>query len=336
MKYLSTFMTFGVAVAMVAFASAAQAKETLTVYTYDAFAAEWGPGPAVKTAFEAECDCTLDFVALDSSVGILSRLKLEGASSPADVVLGLDTNLTVEAKKTGLLTKHKADVSKVKLPTGPWTDETFVPFDYGYFAFVYNSETVSDVPSSLNELVNADPKLKIVLQDPRSSTPGLGFLLWMKSVYGDDAPAAWDKLEDKVVTTTKSWSDAYFNFFLAGEADMVLSYTTSPAYHLIAENDPKFKAASFTEGHYMQVEVAAALKSSDTPELAQQFMQFILEDGFQVAIPTGNWMYPVTDVKQPDGFETLITPAKTLYLSEGDVNSKRRNWVDEWLDASSN
>jgi len=222
------------------------------------------------------------------------------------------------------------------LPTGEWTDDTFVPFDYGYFAFVYNSEVVKDVPKSLDDLINAKSDLKIVLEDPRSSTPGLGFMLWMKSVYGDDTADAWNKLDDKIVTTTKSWSDAYFNFFLSGEADMVMSYTTSPAYHLIAENDPKYKAASFTEGHYLQVEVAATVKSSDSPELSKSFMQFIVSDEFQSAIPTGNWMYPVTDIEQPEGFKTLITPTKSLTLSETDVHENRRAWVDEWLDASDN
>lgn len=35
------------------------------VYTYDSFSAEWGPGPAVKKAFEADCNCELKFVALE-------------------------------------------------------------------------------------------------------------------------------------------------------------------------------------------------------------------------------------------------------------------------------
>jgi thiamine transport system substrate-binding protein len=43
---------------------------------------------------------------------------------------------------------------------------------------------------------------------------------------------------------------------------MVLSYTTSPAYHLIAEEDPTKAAAAFAEGHYMQIEVAASWKAS--------------------------------------------------------------------------
>src|SRR3979409_734108 len=82
-------------------ASRADDLPVLTVYTYSSFVSDWGPGPAVKKAFEAECACKLNLVAGEDGVVLLSRLRLEGASSPADVVLGLDTNLTAEAAATG-------------------------------------------------------------------------------------------------------------------------------------------------------------------------------------------------------------------------------------------
>ena len=49
----------------------AQDNPTLTVYTYDAFAADWGPGPALKQGFEAQCECTLDFVSANDSISAL-------------------------------------------------------------------------------------------------------------------------------------------------------------------------------------------------------------------------------------------------------------------------
>src|SRR6185295_10626573 len=111
----------------------AAAKETLTVYTYESFIAEWGPGPKVKAAFEKECGCTLNWVSVTDGVAMLNRLKLEGASTEADVVLGLDTNLTAEAKATGLIAPHGLDLSSLSLPIA-WNDADFVPYDWGYFA----------------------------------------------------------------------------------------------------------------------------------------------------------------------------------------------------------
>ena len=53
---LSTLMLAGVLSATVA---VAEDKPVLTVYTYDGFNAEWGPGPAIEKAFEATCGCDL-------------------------------------------------------------------------------------------------------------------------------------------------------------------------------------------------------------------------------------------------------------------------------------
>ena len=314
---------------------AAQDKPVLTVYTYDSFVTEWGPGPAVETAFEATCDCDLQFVAAGDGAALLSRLQLEGPRSQADVVLGLDTNLTDRARKTGLFAPLAARPARLNLPI-EWEDETFVPYDWGYFAFVYDTTRLEKAPGSFKELIDAPDDLKIVIQDPRSSTPGLGLLMWIKTAYPNSAGRIWEGLAPRILTVTKGWSEAY-GMFLEGEADMVLSYTTSPAYHLIAEEDATKAAASFSEGHYMQIEVAGRLASSDQPELADAFLAFVTSDAFQSIIPTTNWMYPARFPQEglPAGFETLITPADSLILPDAKAAAIRDAALDEWLKALS-
>ena len=111
-------------------AQAAPQKPTLTIYTYDSFTADWGPGPAIKKAFEQQCDCELKLVALSDGVSLLNRLRMEGNKSKADIILGLDNNLIHAAKETGLFAPSNIDTSKLALPE-KWTDDTFVPYDYG-------------------------------------------------------------------------------------------------------------------------------------------------------------------------------------------------------------
>jgi thiamine transport system substrate-binding protein len=309
------------------------AKPVLTVYTYDAFSADWGPGPAVKKAFEAQCGCELKFVALEDGVSLLNRVRMEGKNTKADVVLGLDNNLLQAAQQTGLFAKSDVDTRELQVPGG-WKDTTFVPFDYGYFAFVYNKNTLKNPPTSLKELVESPEKWRVIYEDPRTSTPGLGLLLWMQKVYGDNAPEAWQKLAKKTVTVTKGWSEAY-GLFLKGESDLVLSYTTSPAYHIIEEKKDNYAAASFAEGNYLQVEVAARLANSKQPKLAEQFMQFMVTPAFQNTIPTGNWMYPVIKTDLPAGFASLSVPKTTLQFSPEEVASHRSQWVSQWQRAIS-
>ena len=315
------------------FALPAFAKPVLTVYTYDSFAADWGPGPVVKKAFEADCSCELKFVALEDGVSLLNRLRMEGKNSKADVVLGLDNNLLEAATNTGLFAKSGVPADAVKVPGG-WKNDTFVPFDYGYFAFVYDKNRLKNPPKSLKELVESEQKWRVIYQDPRTSTPGLGLLLWMQKVYGDKSAEAWQKLAAKTVTVTKGWSEAY-GLFLKGEGDLVLSYTTSPAYHIIEEKKENYAAADFAEGHYLQVEVAARTKASKQPELAEKFLKFMVSPAFQSAIPTGNWMYPVTDVALPAGFDGLVKPQNTLEFTPQQVAEKRASWVSEWQRAVS-
>jgi thiamine transport system substrate-binding protein len=310
------------------------AAGTLTIYTYESFVTDWGPGPKIKSNFEKQCGCTVKFVAIQDGVAILNRLKLEGASTAADVVLGLDTNLVAEAKALKLFAPHGLDPAGHSAPG--WTDDVFMPYDYGHFAFVYDSDSLKKPPESLAELVEGGAKEKIIIEDPRTSTPGLGLLLWMKVVFGDRASEAWKTLRPRILTVTPGWSEAY-GLFTKGEAPMVLSYTTSPAYHMIEEKTDRYKAAKFSEGHYVQIEVAGIIQSSKNQKLAREFMDFMLQPGFQDVIPTSNWMWPAgqTSKPLPKAFDLLIKPEKSLMLDPETVARNRKAWTDEWLNATS-
>lgn len=306
---------------------------TLTIYTYDSFTASWGAGPKIKEAFEKEHNCNVKFVGMSSSIGALRKIQLEGKNTKADILLGLDTSIAQTANKTGLFAKHDLNTSTLDLPV-TYTDDNFVPFDYSYFAFVYDGDKLKNPPLSFEALASMPKYFKIVIQDPRSSTAGLGLLLWIKEVYKEKAGEYWKKLAPHILTITKGWSESY-GLFLKGEADMVFSYTTSPAYHIIEENKTNYKAAHFTNGHYGQVEVAAMLKSSKNKDLAKKFLGFMHSETFADIIPTTNWAYPVVKTKQglPKAYETLTQPSKMILLDGVTVEATRKATINEWLHA---
>ncbi len=303
----------------------------LTVYAPDYFASEWGPGPSIEAAFEKECNCDLQFKTGD----VLSRIILEGARSEADVVIGLNTDVTKKARETGLFAAHGQDNSQLTLPL-TWTDQVFLPFNYGHTAFVYNAEKLREAPQSFDALIHSNDELKVIIQDPRSSISGLALVLWVKAVFGEEAENVWEKLAPKILTVTKGWSEAY-GLFTEGEADMVLSFTTSPAYHIVAEGDLTKKAAIFPEGHYLMVELAAKLKGTDNPELADAFLAFIMTDTFQNLIPEGNWSLPAAlEVSEwPQAFQELPLPEKVLFYSEEEAATLRGVAIEEWRRALS-
>ena len=334
---MPSFKTISLALALtLGFAAhaGAQTKPVLTVYSYSSFVGKYGPGKTVKERFEAVCGCEVAYVSAEDAGSLVGRLRLEGDTTKADVVLGLDMNLASEAKTLNLFEKHGVATEGLTLPVA-WSDDIFIPVDWGYLAFVYDSNKLQSPPQSLKDLVENPKGPTVVIQDPRTSAPGLGLLLWMRNVYDDKAGEAWQKLKPRVVTVTKGWSEAY-GLFLKGEADMVLSYSTSPAYHVGTEKKTNYKAAAFTEGHYLHVELAGMTRTAKNPELAKRFLAFVLSDAFQSAMPEGNWMFPA---KAPSGglppsFAGLIEPAKALIYTPQDVQKNRRAFTDEWLNAT--
>ena len=302
-------------------------RQNLVVYTYDSFNSDWGPGPQIEKAFENICSCDLKFVTAGDGAALLAKLRLEGNKTKADVVVGLDTNLLQSAKDSGLFSPHNLNIS-LDLPIA-WKDETFMPFDWGYFSFVFDKRKTTNIPKSFEELANSD--LKIAIQDPRSSTPGLGLVLWIEKLYNNESKTFWRQLADNVVTVTPGWSEAY-GLFIEGEVDGVLSYTTSPAYHKVAENDNTKVAAIFDEGHLMQIEVGAILEKSEKKQLAADFLAFMTSSEAQSIIPTTNWMYPAKqpDIELPVAFTEGLSEIEPIYLDPNTASSLKESAIEVW------
>ena len=55
--------------------------EKLTIYTYDSFVSEWGPGPIIEKIFEEKHNADIEFVAVDSAATLLNKVILEGDTS---------------------------------------------------------------------------------------------------------------------------------------------------------------------------------------------------------------------------------------------------------------
>ena len=308
--------------------------EKLTIYTYDSFVSEWGPGPIIEKIFEEKHNADVQFIAVDSAATLLNKVILEGDTTKADIVLGLDMNLFDLAEQSGLFSSYNIDDinNSLNLPLN-WESTKFVPYNYGYFSFVYNEANLESPPRSMDELINST-NARIVIQDPRTSTPGLGLLTWMKALYGDKAGDEWKKLNKKIISVTKGWTDAYYNFFMAGEADMVLSYTTSPAAHIMFEERYDILATTFEEGNYITIEFAGILNNSKNKDLANKFLNFMLSEEFQSVIPSTNIMYPVTNIKDlPEAFDKLEVP-KFIQMDPKEINKNKEKWIDEWLNAS--
>ncbi|MDR1971214.1 MAG: thiamine ABC transporter substrate-binding protein [Treponema sp.] len=297
----------------------------VVIWTYDSFSSEWGPGPEAEKQFLERTGIAIRWVNHGDAGEVLARLLQEGADAQADIILGLDQNLAGRALDSGLLEPYKPAGAEGIRPellnvqqswTGrqEWTGRqgwTLTPFDYSYFAFVYDSEALPGPPANLEELTEARYAGKIILLDPRTSSPGLGFFGWVREVYGEKWQDYWRRLSPSVLTIAEGWSSGY-GLFTNGEAPLVLSYTTSPSYHLEYEDTERYQAAIFSEGHPIQVELAGLLGAAKNKENAKAFLDYMLGPEFQALIPLTNWMYPVIDIPLPDSFRIAPRSPKAL------------------------
>ena len=199
-----------------------------------------------RPAFEKECGCTLDWVAVTDGVAMLNRLKLEGSGTKADVVLGLDTNLAAEAKARSL---RPARPGCDKAHASHRLDRRHIP-SLRLCAFRRRLRHPGDAegpPRASRIWSKARPDEKIVLEDPRTSTPGLGFLLWMKAVYGDEAARRLEEAKAAHPHHHARLDRSLRSLHQGRGAHGAKSYTTSPAYHMIAEKTERYQALKFSK-----------------------------------------------------------------------------------------
>lgn len=304
--------------------NSARHKEVV-VYTYDSFSGEWGPGPEIARLFKEKTG--LDVVYTDCGDGgqILSKALMEKDSPQADVLVGIDNNLADRARQAGILESYRPGSASGIIPEGfedaLGGDWFLTPYDYSHFAMIYDTESDVPAPESLEDLTKEVYRKKIILMDPRTSTPGLGFVAWTVAVFGDGYRDFWKRLKPSVLTMSPGWSAGY-GLFTEGEAPLVISYTTSPAYHVEYGEGDRFKALVFEEGHVRQVEGAGILKNAQNRRGAEKFIDFLISAEAQSVIPLTQWMFPVNGaVTMPESYSIAAPlPTKTLYYSSAAVN----------------
>lgn len=286
----------------------------VVVYTYDSFISEWGPGPALIEAFEKQSGYKLTFISCGDGGQVLARAVLEKDNPQSDVLVGLDNQLVDEARKRGILTAYKPLNAETLIPPSLLLcdDWLLTPYDWSNFALIYDTKSSVREPVSLEDLTKSEYEKKIILMDPRTSTPGLGFVSWTVSVFGDKYLDYWKRLKPNILTMAPGWDTGY-GLFTSGEAPLVISYTTSPAYHVEYENETRYKALIFDEGHAYQIEGAGVVKNAQNEKGAKAFIDFLISREAQDLIPLLQWMYPVNkDVVLPSSFDAAPKAGKNV------------------------
>lgn len=310
----------------------AKADPTLRVYAYDALTGRNSFGEYLEKKFFEKYGARVQFVSFGTAGEGLNQILLEGNKTKADLVMGIDEVLFKKVERRDFFQKAELRVfEKIEPDLKSAFSQVCVPFDYGYVSFVYDdSRTKISTKISLKDF----PELlkdtqKITVQDPRTSSLGLEFLIWTFEKLGEGATRFWTLLAPHILTVSPGWSGAY-ELFLRKQADFVISYTTSPAYHKMRENKQSIKPVFFDEGHFKQIEGICVLNSSSQKSLAMKFIEMVLSDEAQAQLPTFQWMYPARrGTSIPAEFREIPIP-KEVKVDWNRVTSNREQWVRDW------
>jgi thiamine transport system substrate-binding protein len=311
----------------------AQRTQEVIVYTYDSFMGEWGPGQQIAKDFEAATGFKVTYVNCGDGAQILSKALLEKDNPQSDILLGLDNNLISKARGEKVLSGYKPkNADKIIFPAlheALGKDWLLTPFDYSQFTLIYDTESNVPAPASLEDLTKPEYAKKIILMDPRTSTPGLGFAAWTVAVFGDGYAEYWKALKPSILTMSPGWSAGY-GLFTQGEAPLVISYMTSPAYHVYADKSKRYKALVFAEGHVQQVEGAGVTKGAINEKGAHAFIDYLISDAAQNVIPLTQWMNPANrNIVLPDCYKQSVpADAKTLTYDTEKVSDAVNNIIN--------
>jgi thiamine transport system substrate-binding protein len=269
-------------------------KPVLKVFASSSFIAQWGPGPWLKESFEKTCECKVEFQDGADATILLQRLKSEGRTGGADVVLGFD-QYDLELAQQGLewrkLNLEEYEFEDVIRPV--LSRSHLIPYDWSLLSFVVRKSEFKELPKNLNDLMKPELKGQVVLQDPRTSSPGLQFLLWLIQLKGEEKAFQFLKeFNQQLHSYAPSWSTAY-GLFQKAQVKMTYSYVTSPVYHLIEDKSTDVVALDMQEGHPAQFEFAGIPVTCKNCELAERFVALLLSKEGQKTIMEKNYMFPV-------------------------------------------
>jgi thiamine transport system substrate-binding protein len=315
----------------------------LVLLTHDAFKVSDG----VLERFETAHGVDVQLLQGGDAGAMVNQAILTKAAPLADVLYGIDNTFLSRATNAGIFDPYLSpslpsvpDALRVDLPMG------VTPIDYGDVCLNYDKQAFAGdlrAPTSLAHLMDPAYSGMLVVENPATSSPGLAFMLATRDVFANTEITwldFWRGLRDNDVLVVDDWDTAYYSSFSggagAGDRPIVVSYATSPAAEVVFADPPVSEAPTgvVTDGCFRQIEYAGVLHGTKAPELAGQFVEFMLSPEFQQDIPLNMYVFPArSGLDLPAVFlenaarvttPTLMDPALDAAAIEG--------LITEWTD----
>jgi iron(III) transport system substrate-binding protein len=236
---------------------------------------------------------------------LITRMQAEGANSPADVLITVDTSRLKRAKDAGVLQAVESDVLEQRIPSNLQdTDNTWFGFSQRARIVFYDKANVTEPPMDYVSL--ADPKYKgMVCIRSSSNTYNQTLLASIVENHGEAAARAWAQgVVDNFAREPQGGDTDQLRGIVSGECDIAISNTYYFARALRTQVDGVSEEidsigwifpAQEAEGAHMNLSGAGVAAHAPNRENAVAFLEYLASDQAQQYFSAGNDEYPTVE-----------------------------------------
>ena len=234
---------------------------------------------------------------------LIARMQAEGANSPADILLTVDTSRLQRAKDAGVLQSIDSDVLEARIPANLQdADNQWFGFSQRARIIFYDKQDVTNPPTDYVSLAN--PAYKGLVCH-RSSTNVYSQTLLSAVIenHGEDAAKAWAKgVVDNFARDPQGGDTDQLRGLVSGECDISISNTYYFARALRKEvkglpddamaNIGWVFPAQNAEGAHMNLSGGGVAVNAPNKENAVKFLEYLASDQAQKYFSAGNDEFP--------------------------------------------
>ena len=274
----------------------------------------------VIAEFKKQTGITIKQVKAGDVGAMTNKLILTKDEPIGDLVYGIDNTFAPQVRANDMI------------------DGALEPVDFGDVCFNFDKQWFANheqqAPTSIKDLTKPEFKGLTVVTNPRTSSPGLAFVAATVAMFGNTGwEQYWRALKANDVKISAAWEDAYFTDFSGssgqGAYPIVLSYSSSPAFEI--RDNGQSQTASIMDGCFRQWEYAAVLKGAKNVVGAQKFIDFMLGQSFQTALPDSMYVYPVTEgIALPEAWAQFAPAATNTVGGDLNIAANRVTWLEKW------
>ncbi|MBE1285341.1 MAG: extracellular solute-binding protein [Rhodobacteraceae bacterium] len=234
---------------------------------------------------------------------LIARMEAEGANSPADILITVDTSRLARAKNAGILQSIDSPVLEELIPSNLQDDDNqWFGFSQRARIIFYDKETVENPPATYLDLAKPEYQGMVCIRSS-SNTYNQTLLAAIVTNHGPDAARAWaDGVVNNMARSPQGGDTDQLRGIISGECS--ISVSNSYYFARAMRKDVKGLSqdidkigfvfpAQDAEGAHMNLSGGGVAAHAPNKDNAIKFLEYLASDQAQQYFSNGNDEFPV-------------------------------------------